>query len=226
MKIKTIVVGPVSTNCYVVSDGTDAVVVDPGADADRILQYIKKENLRIHYILLTHGHFDHILAVPELKRATGAPVVITAGDADCLMSPVRSLSNQLKEAQECIEPDIIAADGAMFIAGNTAFRYMLTPGHTVGSAVIVCGRSIFTGDTLFADDCGRTDLPGGSYAEILDSLRAIAALPGDYDIYPGHDIKTTLSREREHNLNLLEALEGVNSDEYDVEDTDFEDDDQ
>lgn len=214
MKVKTIEVGTLDTNCYIVSDGGDAVVIDPGADAERILKYIKRERLAVRYIMLTHGHFDHILAAPELKRATSAAIVISPADADCLMSPLRSLSTQLVEPQECIEPDIIASDGSMFVCGRLIFRYMHTPGHTVGSSCIICGDTIFTGDTLFQGDCGRTDLPGGSYADILDSLRRISSLPGNYIIYPGHGNKTDLTREEEYNLNLMEALTGDNSEDY------------
>jgi hydroxyacylglutathione hydrolase len=85
---------------------------------------------------------------------------------------------------------------------------MHTPGHTVGSSVIISGNAIFSGDTLFADDCGRCDLPGGDYSEMLRSLRKIASLDGDYDVYPGHDESTTLSRERSFNVNMLEAIGG------------------
>lgn len=209
MKIKSFKVGPAKTNCYVAYDGADAVVVDPGFDAEQIAKFLDKNRLTAHYILLTHGHFDHILAVPALKERTGAKVVIARPDADCLISPLRSLSSRVHLDQTPMEADFLADDGAVFVAGKMEFRYLLTPGHTVGSAVIICEDVMFSGDTLFADDCGRTDLPGGSFKTILESLKRIYELPGDYKVYPGHDVATTLERERENNLNMREAVFGV-----------------
>ena len=209
MKIKTFVVGPASTNCYVVWEGSDAVVIDPGFDAEQIAKFISQKKLHVQYILLTHGHFDHILAVAELKELTGAKIVISRGDADCLISPLRSLAASMRLEQEPVEADFLAEDGSVYVAGKLEFRYLLTPGHTVGSATIMCGDTLFTGDTLFADTCGRTDLPGGSYRTILESLKRLSELPGDYKVYPGHDVATTLERERENNLNIREAVIGV-----------------
>ncbi len=209
MKIKTFTVGPAATNCYVVWDGQDAVVIDPGFEAETMSAFLKHKKLNAHYILLTHGHFDHIIAVPELKRLTGAKIVIGRPDADCLISPLRSLSAKVRIEQEPCEADFLADDGSVYVAGGMEFRYLLTPGHTPGSAVIVCGDVIFTGDTLFMDSCGRTDLPGGSFRSILESLKRLYELPGDYRLFPGHDNPTTLSRERENNLHMHEAVFGV-----------------
>lgn len=209
MKIKTFVVGPAATNCYVVYDGSDAVVIDPGFEAERVDAFLKQKKLKCHYILLTHGHFDHILAVPALKRMTGAKAVIAKPDADCLVSPLRSLSSKVHLDQTPIEADFLAEEGSSFVAGAMEFRYLLTPGHTLGSAVIICGDAMFSGDTLFRDSCGRTDLPGGSFRTISDSLRRLYELDGDFKVYPGHDQATTLDREREFNLHMQEAVFGV-----------------
>lgn len=207
MKIETLVVGFLETNCYVVYDVSgDAAVIDPGADADKILKFLDEKSLKLKYIFLTHGHFDHIMAVPELKSRTGAKVVIAEGDAGALKRKDRSLASMVNMSQEPVEPDLIAADGSSYEAGEMNFTYLLTPGHTPGSAVIICGNAMFSGDTLFEDDCGRCDLPGGDYTEMLRSLRRLYSLEGDYDVYPGHDVKTTLSRERLYNVNMLEAV--------------------
>lgn len=207
MKIETLVVGYLKTNCYVVYDGSgNAAVIDPGADADRILDFLREKSLDLKYIFLTHGHFDHIMAVPELKNSTGAKVVIAEGDAESLKRADRSLANMVSMDQQPVEPDLLATDGSCYEIGEMRFTYILTPGHTPGSAVIICGNAMFSGDTLFEDDCGRCDLPGGDYAEMLRSLRKLYALVGDYDVYPGHDVKTTLSRERSYNVNMLEAV--------------------
>mgnify|MGYP000878032167 CR=1 FL=1 len=207
MNIKTLVVGFVKTNCYVVyDDSQNAVVIDPGDSAGKILDFLRQNSLRLHYIFLTHGHFDHIMAVADLKEATGAKVVIAEGDADCLLEPEKSLASNVRLKQQPVTPDMIAGDGDTFEAGEMRFTYLLTPGHTPGSAVILSGGAMFSGDTLFEDDCGRCDLPGGDYGEMLRSLRRLYALAGDYDVYPGHEAKTTLARERIYNANMLEAV--------------------
>jgi glyoxylase-like metal-dependent hydrolase (beta-lactamase superfamily II) len=207
MNIETFVVGYVQTNCYVVYDKTGAaVIVDPGDEADKLLAFLNEKALKLNYIFLTHGHFDHIMAVAELKEATGAQVVIASGDAECLMKPEKSLSGNVRMNQRPVTADALAKDGDAFHAGEMKFTYLLTPGHTPGSAVILSGEAMFSGDTLFEDDCGRCDLPGGDYQEMLRSLRKLYALVGDYDVYPGHDVKTKLSRERIYNVNMREAV--------------------
>ena len=209
MIIETIKVGYLQTNCYVVYDDLgEAAVIDPGADAGKILRILKEKSLKLKYILLTHGHFDHILAVPEIKEATGAEVVITEGDAHALRASDKSLASMVKVDQVSIDQDITAENGSTYEVGSMRFTYLLTPGHTPGSAVIICGNIIFSGDTLFAGDCGRCDLPGGDYAEMLRSLRKLNSLVGDYIVYPGHEESTTLSRERSYNINMLEAIGG------------------
>ncbi len=208
MNIKTFVVGPVSTNCYVIyDDNGTAAIVDPGDNAPELLAFIDSRGLQLQYIFLTHGHFDHIMAVSDVKDAIGAKVVISTGDAEFLSNPTRSLAGRVGMTQKPVTPDFLAEDGSTFTVGNMEFKYLLTPGHTVGSAVILCGDNIFSGDTLFEDDCGRCDLPGGDYAEMLRSLRRLYDLEGDYNVYPGHDVSTILSRERKHNINMLEAVE-------------------
>ena len=207
MEIKILVVGPVATNCYIVSEGTDTVIFDPGAEAERILSYVSENGLDVSYIFLTHGHFDHVLAAAAIKSATGAKIAIHRFDADCLTDESRSLAARVRLEQEPVLADIIIGDGDCIEMDSLNFKWLHTPGHTVGSCVILCGSAMFSGDTLFEDDCGRCDLDGGDYAEMLKSLRRLAALEGDYDVYPGHDVSTTLSREREKNVNMREALE-------------------
>lgn len=205
MKIDTLVVGPVMTNCYIVSGGGEAVVIDPGWDGGRIISHIDKLGVTVKYIFLTHGHFDHILAVEEVRAATGAKVVIHRSDAHMLESPRGSLALNVRAEHESIQPDILAEDGDTFSACGEEFAYMNTPGHTPGSCVILCGKEMFSGDTLFATDCGRCDLPGGDYSQMLKSLKKLYELDGDYNVYPGHEESTTLSLERVRNANMLQA---------------------
>jgi glyoxylase-like metal-dependent hydrolase (beta-lactamase superfamily II) len=188
LNVQTVVVGMVSTNCYIVSDPEtlEAVIIDPGDRADRILHFVRKNNLTVRYIFLTHGHFDHVLALEDVRRETGAKAVV--------------------HEAEPADADVLARHGDTFPLGGYTFELLHTPGHTPGSGCYRVSNLLFTGDTLFEDDCGRCDLPGGNYEKMLESLRFLASLEGDYTVYPGHDVSTTLSRERTHNRNMLEAL--------------------
>ena len=191
MHITTLAVGPIQTNCYLVTDGASglAAVIDPGADAGTILRRLEELELSPEVILLTHGHFDHVGAVKALQEA-GAQL---AAYTDL-------------ETREGFQPDIPLDEGDEVTAGSLTFKVLHTPGHTRDSVCYQVGDNLFTGDTLFEGDCGRTDLAGGSYPEILRSLARLARLPGDYAVYPGHDVSTTLAEERLSNRNVLEAL--------------------
>jgi glyoxylase-like metal-dependent hydrolase (beta-lactamase superfamily II) len=167
---------------------------------------LSDNGLTLKYILLTHGHFDHILAVPALKAATGAQVVIHGEDAHCLTDTRRSLG-AYRGGQKPVPADIQASNGSEFSIGSLRLTFVHTPGHTPGSCVILCGDLIFAGDTLFKGDCGRCDLPGGDYTAMLRSLKRLSQLDGDYTVYPGHGDFTTLSAERESNAYMLEARE-------------------
>jgi glyoxylase-like metal-dependent hydrolase (beta-lactamase superfamily II) len=191
MKIETLAVGPIQTNCYIVADETGglAAVIDPGAESDAILAHLEKRGLAPSHILLTHGHFDHVGAVEKLRQA-GAKLA----------------AHKNLETREGFIPDIPLDEGDTLTVGNLAFTVLHTPGHTRDSVCYRTGEALFTGDTLFEGDCGRTDLPGGSYPEILKSLARLARLDFDAAVYPGHDISTTLSAERKHNRSVREAL--------------------
>jgi glyoxylase-like metal-dependent hydrolase (beta-lactamase superfamily II) len=206
LNIHTIVAGVVSTNCYIVSvpETKEAAVIDPGDSADKILSYLRENNLTARYIFLTHGHFDHLLAMEEIRKQTAAPVIIHQADTEHLRNP--GLSSPMGMRTSPSEPDIQASHGDTFPLGGQTIEVLHTPGHTPGSICLRIGRELFTGDTLFEDDCGRCDLPGGDYSLMLKSLRFLASLEGDFRVYPGHDVSTTLDREREHNLNMREAL--------------------
>ena len=206
MKIRHMAVGPGATNCYIADDGENAVVIDPGFEAERVVAYLSRRKLRLHYIFLTHGHYDHILAAPALREMTGAEIVISAPDCDCLISPLRSLAGRMGLEQRCEEADILAYENSTFLVGDMTFRWMLTPGHSPGSAVILSGNVMFSGDTLFYGTCGRCDLPGGDERRMKDSLRRLGLLVGNYTVYPGHGEDTTLTQERRHNRNMKEAL--------------------
>ncbi len=207
----SLVVGKISTNCYIIADSEtkEAAVIDPGAGADKILNILRQEKLTLKYIIITHGHFDHILALSELKKATNACVVIHEADADCLTDRMKSGAGMFHTSHEYTEADLELKGGEELHLGTIAIKAIHTPGHTKGGCCFMVQDHLYTGDTLFEDDCGRCDLPGGDYGVMLQSLRLLAALEGDYKLYPGHDVSTTLERERKHNVNMLEALRSV-----------------
>jgi glyoxylase-like metal-dependent hydrolase (beta-lactamase superfamily II) len=188
LSVQTLVVGRVSTNCYIVHDPEtrEAAVIDPGDRAEAILEAVRENGLNVRCIFLTHGHFDHVLALEKVRSVTGAKAVAHQADG--------------------VKADILAQDGEFFPLGGYAFEVLHTPGHTPGCICLRIENLLFTGDTLFEDDCGRCDLPRGDYRVMLKSLRRLAELEGDYKVYPGHDVSTTLSRERECNASMREAL--------------------
>lgn len=202
MKYETYIVGDVLTNCYLVYDGDGAAaLIDPGSAAPLLLGELERLGLRLEAILLTHGHFDHVGAVAELKGATGCRVVIHGADAPCLTEPGRALG----EVPLC-PPDQLAEDGDTVQVGGLAFTWLHTPGHTPGSCVLLCGDVMFSGDTLFYGDCGRCDLPGGDYQQMLCSLKRLHDLEGNFTVCPGHDERTTLDRERRENRSMREGV--------------------
>lgn len=211
MEVKTITVGTSGTNCYIVYDqhGGEASVIDPGAEADKILRFLAEKELRVKNIFLTHGHFDHILAVQQVQEKTGARIVIHAEDAHCLQSSHAALySSIMREPFRVSKADICLHGGEKTIVGTVEAEFVHTPGHTPGSVCIVMDNVIFTGDTIFEGDVGRTDLPGGSASSLKRSLVWLYRLPYDYILYPGHGAPTTLGMERDNNR-YLRAAAGI-----------------
>ena len=201
MHIRTLMVGPIETNCYVVSDEKtkECAVIDPGDESGTIMDYIESAGLRCRCVLLTHAHYDHVGAVPELLRETGAALYMSAKDNGVAIGGGRGCFNAPEGTR-------FYDDGDVVDVSSLSFRVIATPGHTPGSVCLVCGDAIFTGDTLFRDSCGRTDFPASSTDDMLVSLRRLAQLPGDYEVFPGHMSATTLDRERRLNYFLNAAL--------------------
>ena len=206
MTIETMSVGFLGTNCYLVYSGDKAVVIDPGADAERILRRAEELSLKIEYIFLTHAHFDHVLAVSEIAKRTGAPLVSTEGERLRLTDAEVSGHTMLRNREFIpIHADREVSDGEKITVGDMTFEFMLTPGHTEGSVGIFCEDVMFSGDTLFAGTCGRCDLVGGDIGEMMKSLKKLSSLTGDFRVLSGHGEETTLSRERSTNMYMIEA---------------------
>lgn len=202
MEIKTISVGWNATNCYIIFDRNtcEASVIDPGGDAERILDFINKNNLKVKNIFLTHGHFDHILGVQQVKEATGARVVIHEADAICLRDTHASLYNSLMpEPFRVAKPDVLLKGGERTIIGGVEMLFVHTPGHSPGSMCFFISNVLFSGDTLFADTIGRSDFPTSDPSLLAASLRDLYALNRDFVVYPGHGEPTSLVYEKAHN---------------------------
>lgn len=202
MKIQALQVGSIGTNCYILCDEAAKVcaVIDPGAEPELILSAAEKLDCTVDKILLTHGHYDHTTAVPELHQALPqAEIYIHKADANGAGSQLFPLAGHIPDLKFYDEGDALTL-------GELTIQVLHTPGHSKGSVTLKVGDVLFCGDTLFAGSCGRTDLAGGSYAEIMASLKKLGQLPGDYHVCPGHDVTSTLERERRSNPFLREAM--------------------
>ena len=201
MLIKTLPVGQLETNCYIVSNENtlECVVIDPGDEANRILDYIEDNKLKCVAILLTHGHFDHVGAVDEVAESTGATVYMHELDD-------AKVSSRFMMGYRLPENGVYLKDGDVLNLAGLEFHIRATPGHTLGGVTIRCEDALFTGDTLFKGSCGRVDLPGGDLNTIMESIRFICQLPGDYEVYPGHMDSSTLERERMFNYYCRYAM--------------------
>ena len=204
MIIKTLPLGAIEANTYILIDeeSGSAAIIDAGDCNKKLLEALNDDRIRkIEYILLTHGHFDHIDGVPDIKKHfPDAKIAIHEADAPCLGDDSLSLARGFGRLfSKKVNADIILHDGDSLPFGNDEITVIHTPGHTKGGVTYKIGSSLFTGDTLFYLSIGRTDFPGGSYDVLNDSVMRLFDLEGEYTVYPGHDRTTSLDFERQHN---------------------------
>ena len=200
MIVETLPVGPLQTNCYLV--GCEATrlgaVIDPGGDAAEILSAIGRHRLKLEYILLTHAHFDHIGGVAELVEATHAPIALHPGDLPLLRARGGAAMFGVF-MRPSPEPNVALSEGQVIEVGALRLNVLHTPGHTPGHVTFhaLTAKAAFDGDVLFRQGIGRTDFPGSSYQQLMDSIRnKLFTLPDDTTIYPGHGPATTVGEER------------------------------
>lgn len=202
IKIKTFPVGDLQVNCYFVEDteSGNIAVIDPGDSSNAIESYVSENAENIKYILLTHGHFDHIGYANKLKELTDAQIAISKTEVPLLSDSSLNLSLMFYgRSLPAISADILLDNNSTVMLGNTEIKYISTPGHTAGSGCFIIDDSIFTGDTLMRLSMGRTDFPTSSIKDMISSLNKLKGLDSSYRIYPGHDSASTLEYEKKNN---------------------------
>lgn len=209
MEISVLRLGQIGTNCYIFRQdgGYQCGVVDPGGQGEQVARWLKDKGLEPQAILLTHGHFDHILGIPGL-RSEWPDLPVYCHSADFGEGDTTEMFGESFPTVRSFGDITPYREGDVVEAAGIKIEVLETPGHTPGSVTLRSGDVLFTGDTLFAGSMGRTDFPGGDEGQIMASLRRLGELPGDYQVLPGHEGRSTLERERQSNYCLRAAMRG------------------
>lgn len=195
MFVKRFVTNELAANCYVVHSGREAIIVDPGGEAPEILDYLAAHELQVVALVNTHGHADHIGGNHWFQEKTGAPVWIHRLDAPYLADESLNLARYVRQSFPAVKPGRLLEDGDEIVLGEKTITVLHTPGHTPGGISLYWEGHLITGDTLFRESVGRTDLPGGDGSVLRESLIKLGRLPLDTVVYPGHGEATTIEHE-------------------------------
>lgn len=208
MFIKNIVVGPLQANCFIIADEKTkkAMVIDPGDEPERIMEIIKENNLNVQHIICTHGHFDHVGAVSDIKKETNADVLIHKDELQIYKAALDMAAFWGYDIDPLPEPDRFVNDEDEIKVGDLVFKVMHTPGHSPGCICIYGQECVITGDTLFAGSVGRTDFYGGDSLKLKQSFKRLMKLPDNTKVLPGHGEMTTIGHERRENMFSEEFL--------------------
>jgi len=206
MIIEKVVVGPLEENSYIVADevSKEAVVIDPGDEPDRIMELIDSNGFNVLAVICTHGHFDHVGAIGDIKKATGARVMIHKDDTETYGMAKEQAVLWGFNVDDLPEPDGFLNDGDEIKAGGMVFRVMHSPGHSPGGICLYGEGVLFSGDTMFQGSIGRTDFPGGSIDKLKESFKRLIELPDDTRVFSGHGPETTIGREKRENFFMSE----------------------
>lgn len=200
--LERLVIGPFAVNCYLLGCPKEKkmAAIDPGGEVEELWQRINSSGYCLEYIINTHGHIDHVAGNLDLKTKSGAKLLAHADDVPLMTMRQELLASMLPGAKPSPAPDQLLTDGQVIRLGSLSLTVLHTPGHTPGSLCFLVGDILFTGDTLFADGIGRTDLPGGSYSQLIRSIRdKLFCLNERLTILPGHGDESTLGREKNYN---------------------------
>lgn len=198
MKIQCLVLGQLGVNSYLLTEGNEAIIIDPGAECERIIESLKESGCELKKILLTHGHFDHTGAVKELKEKTGADVCIHSKDSDMLLDNSKNLSFLTGEKIQLCKADVLLDRIEEITFGNSKIKVFHTPGHSEGSVSFLCEDNLFSGDLLFQGSIGRYDF--GDFKTEMDSIKLLLDnFQDSVKVFPGHGAPTTIGEERRYN---------------------------